>query len=296
MIKVLIDTSYLAYRALHTFKQLTFEEIPTGVIFGFFEQLRTICRSARVNSNRIALFIDSRQSYRRLSYPTYKAKRENRTEEEVQRLILLKDQVKILWSKILPEMGLPVYRQTGLEADDLMAAMAATMKGNQHQGIMITADQDMFQCITEACHWYDPARSVYLYPFSFQANKSIVASQWGEVKALAGCSSDNVAGVPGVGEKTAIKFLKGTLPARFQSFKAIMSVKGKKIIARNRPLVVLPHARTKPIEWCDPKILMDAFFHYCERYGLASYLQKKQRNNWISFFNDPKKRLRKRKK
>jgi len=296
MKRVLIDLSYLAYRAKHSMAGLTHEDYHTGIIYGFFEQLRTICQDPKVNSNRILVFFDSRKSYRRKAYPEYKSKRhEDKTDEEWKQLSIMKDQVKLLYSLILPEMGVPVYRQTGLEADDLMAWTVRKLTKMKESGIMITSDGDMYQCITPYVHWYDPARSRHMMEQNFQLRHNIHPGQWGEVKALGGCTSDNVAGIPGVGELTAIKYLNGALPETYKSYKAIVSKEGQAIVERNRPLVVLPHKKTKKLELRDPEFNSERFFFYCERYGLVSYLKKKKRAGWISFFGGRTRRtLRKR--
>jgi len=289
---VLVDVSFLAYRALHTVGHLAVEETPTGVLFGFFSQLRSICQDPRVDSNKIALFFDSKKSYREKAYPLYKKKRrQEQPEERIQQINSMWDQVKILRNKILPAIGVPCFLQAGLESDDLIAhaSRSLIMKAWQDKGprgVIITADGDLYQCINPACHWYDPSRSKYFDVPTFLAAKGIHPSRWGEVKVIGGCSSDNVTGVPGVGEKTAVDFLKGQLPKKYKRYQAIVSDEGKEIRERNRDLVVLPHPKTKAFELTTPIYNSDAFFHYCERYGLVSFLNKK--GGWLRFWEGRK--------
>lgn len=283
---VLMDLSYLAYRAMHTIGKLSYGDIgPTGVLFGFFNQLKMICQDPKVNSNKIILFFDSRISFRKRLYPTYKEKRrKDRTPEDITQIRLLYKQVNILRTKILPAIGLPVCRQTGLESDDLIA-MAARQLSNPgypgRQAVIITGDGDLFQCITHAVHWYDPQRGLYWTPDTFKKEKGIRARRWGKVKTLAGCHSDNVAGIPRIGEATAIKYLNGVLPVN-KAHTAINSPLGQKIIKRNKKLVCLPHSKTEEVRLLEPKIDIKAFFRIAKKYGFSSFIRNKI--SWTAFW------------
>lgn len=288
---VLIDVSYLAHRALHSTGHLTHGSDPTGILFGFFNQLKQICQDNRIRSNKVVMFFDSKKSYRKKAYPEYKAKRhKNKTEDELVQYSMLKDQVKLLRRRILPDIGFPCYIQSSLESDDLIAYQARLFYSER--AVIVTADQDLFQCIHSTCHWFDPAKDIYLDRTTFEIRKGIDPSQWGEVKAIAGCSSDNVKGILGVGETTAIRHLNGTLPEHYKAYQAIHSKEGQKIIERNRPLVVLPHAKTRDFEIDLPDYNPDAFFDYCKQYGLSSFLD--QRKSWLSFFKGGRMKIRKR--
>lgn len=286
VIYVLVDLSYLCYRAAHTL-ELSHGDAPTGVLFGVLDQLRRVCLDDRVRSNRVLIFADSKKSYRKQLYPLYKHKRHaEHTPEEWAVLKAMRDQRDLLANTILPEVGFPVYRQTGLESDDLMAWVAQDLTHSLHigsgrQGVMITADGDLFQCISDQVHWYDPGRQAYHTPASLLFTRGVTPQQWARVKVLAGCHTDNVPGVPGVGEKTAVKYLQGNLPPRLRARQAIDNARS--VIKRNERLVVLPHKRTKPVELRDPQYDADRFFHYCRRYGLALFLREAQA--WKTLFS-----------
>ncbi len=286
---ILIDTSWLAYRMFFSLEELSYDELPTGVMFGLLEQIKSLPTVLPTASNRFAFFFDSRQSYRRRVFPDYKKKRfEDRTPEEIARLKELKYQLNVLRTELLPAMGFPVYRQTGLESDDLLAAAAASIKddnsGECPLAIIITADGDLYQCISNSIHWFDPSRDTYLSPMGFVKKKGVLPEQWADIKSLAGCSSDAVPGIPGCGEKTAIKYLSGNLPHSYKVFEAITSSKGLGTFLRNNTLIRLPHTKTKPIELVEPVFNPAAFFQLCKKYGMESYLSKRGRQQWESFF------------
>lgn len=287
----LIDSSWLAYRALYGLGDLRGgdTDAPTGVLYGFFEQLRTVCRDPHIRSNQAAIFFDSRKSYRALAYPAYKQKRkQERTPDELALLQVVYGQMRLLRTEILPAIGFPVYRQTGLESDDLIARVAAdlTYEGRgRKMAVMVTADGDLYQCISESVHWYDPGRGRYLDPTEFFNEKmGLKPEQWAEVKALAGCPSDNVKGIPGVGEKTATVHVLGMLPVQPKRLAAINSSEGKDILQRNLKLVRLPHARTRPLTLTPARYDAEAFFAVCRQYGMRSYLSGPKHLDWQDFF------------
>lgn len=284
MIWVLVDMSFLAYRALHAVGNLEHEDMPTGVIYGFFTQLRTLALDPRIRSNKIALFCDSRTSLRQKVYPQYKGKRrEERSEEEAQRIRIMRDQKNLLEGGILEEIGFPIYKQEGLESDDLIADAAKRLTGPKRRGVIITSDGDLYQCITDAVHWFDTQRNVYHTPDTFKEAKKVSPKRWGMVKCIGGCSSDNVAGVPGVGETTAIQYLRGELPKHYARHRAIESADGRSVINRNHELVVLPHYKTGRVELREPQYNPAAFFRMAKLFGLRTFL-KKERKAWEAFF------------
>lgn len=292
---ILIDVSYLAHRAKYAVQGLAWEDFPTGVMFGFWEQLKTICNNPYIDSNRVALFFDSRKSYRRKVFPEYKSqRRKNQTNDEQLQSSIMRDQIKLLRTIVLPKVGFPVYLQSGCESDDLIAQAALQLDQKNERGIIITSDGDLWQCITDNIHWYDPARRKFLDVARFRQEKKIHPDHWGSAKCMAGCSGDEVPGIPGVGEKTAVKYLLGELPCHYKTYKSIQSEEGIEISYRNIELVVLPHPKTKPINLLEPDYNTEAFFESCERYGFLTYLKEPKKKDWERFFNQKEVQPRKR--
>lgn len=285
---VLVDVSYLAHRALHSVGHLRTEGIgPTGVLFGFFTQLREICQDLRVSSNRVVMCFDSDTSHRADQYPFYKEKRRpEKGEQEAENLSMLHDQIRLLREKILPDMGVSCLLQDGLESDDLLAAAADWIffvnEDPEQDGVIITSDSDLWQAMNYYVTWFDPMRNRFYDIHRFKKEKGIPAWWWWKVKAMAGDSSDSIPGIPRVGVKTAVRYLLGELPKHHQTFQAIESEEGKRIVKRNEELIHLPHHKTEPIELVDPQWDPDVFFHYCEEYGLSMFLNK-QRKHWEQF-------------
>lgn len=282
----LFDASWLAYRAKYALGPLSHGDLQTGIVFGFLEQLRATAADSRVATNAIALCFDDRESFRRQSFPGYKARRAaNKPPEELAEALALRDQMERLRKEILPAAGFNCLGQAGLESDDVMAqaAMQISAMGSVDTGVIVTADNDLYQMITERVDWYDPARNLYLDYAGIHAKLGIPSSSWARVKCIAGCAGDDVPGVPNVGVKTATDYLLGLIKhgARFE---AIESLDGRLIAMRNMELVCLPHPRTEPVELKAPAYDPAAFYRAAEKNGFASYLSGPRRKAWDSFF------------
>ena len=284
---ILIDLGWLSYRSMHAMggSGLSHNEHSTGVLYGLLEQIRSLAYDPKLLSNRIAIFCDSRHSFRRDVYPEYKQQRRaKRTDKEIAMRRAMDDQIKVVLPA-LREIGFPVFRQRGLESDDLMAMAARFLDSNAKFGVIVTADGDLYQCITNYVHWYDPSRNRYMDEAAFYRHaEGLDPHQWALAKCLYGCASDNVKGVPGVGPKTALQHQLGFFPVKGKKGIALQSEEGLQIIARNQKLILLPHAATKPITLHEPEYNRRAFFRFCRRYGLASYLRNPRRRYWNAFF------------
>lgn len=290
---LLFDVSYLAHRARFASGDLTYNDFSTGVIFGFWEQVRTICQE--LDSNKALFFFDSKYSKRKAIFPEYKDKRgTDLTPEEKEQLDIMRAQVLLLRREILPTLGFPTFLQRGFESDDLMAQAAWEISEMNQKAFIITSDNDLYQCVDCNVTWYDPARKKRITPESFRREKGISPTQWVQVKCLAGCSSDDVPGIPGVGEKTAIKYLLKSLPGHHKSFKAIECMEGGNTIHRNKQLVSLPFPGLEPLWVREPKVDMEQFFEFCKRYGFASYLRSPRKEEWETLFSHQPKQTRKR--
>ncbi len=283
---VLIDMSWIAHRARFAMDGLEHDDLPTGVLFGFFEQLRKLLTNKFIKSNRAMFFLDSYESVRKKRYSAYKKKRHEDDNEETKDAIrIMYRQVNTLTEDVLPDIGFPVYSQRGLESDDLMAEFALSCTHTKQRAIVITGDKDLLQCISPAVSWYDPSRWLFITQRKFQEKYNIFPYQYGEVKAIAGCSSDEVDGIEGVGEKTAIKFIKGELPKHHKTYQKITSRKGQRIIKRNRKLVVLPHKKTEDLEAPTFNFNISVFYDFCEKYGMELFMADKRLKEWQNIFN-----------
>lgn len=244
---LLFDVSNLAYRALYTTGGLSFEGLPTGVLFGILRDIDNL--TDQFAANRCVFAFDSGGAgYRGQIDSQYKANRRDKelTEEEVQNLIAFRQQVRRLGTELLPKMGFKnIFRVKGYEADDIIAYVAERLKDDE-EAIIVSTDNDLLQCIRPNVSCYSPTKKTLMTWSKFRKEYGILPTSWADVKAIAGCSSDNVVGIKGVGEKTAVKFLKGQLKPSTKTYIGILD--GMGTVARNRTLVTLPLRWEPPLE------------------------------------------------
>jgi DNA polymerase-1 len=245
---LIFDTTYLAHKARFSTGSLKFDGNPTGVAFGV---LRDIERFLELYSPCTCVFAFDwgGPGLRGALSATYKISRSKvknvhgewvpkpmtHDEEEEQRLF--HDQCKTLYREILPNMGFKnIFRVKGFEGDDIIAKVAEDLPMTD-EGVMVSGDHDMWQCLRSNVSWHAPSSGVVTFA-SFQKEWGLYPFQWAMVKSIAGCSSDDVEGVPGVGEKTAAKFVLGKLKPDSTKCKAIEA--NLELMRRNKPLVTLP--------------------------------------------------------
>lgn len=245
---LVLDCSYLCHRAFHTMGGLSFKGSPTGVIFGFLKQVGELQETFR--TPRVVFTFDHPKLKRKEVYPAYKQKRHSkeRSEEEKKQFAALHEQIQCLRTRYLPMIGFRnILCWHGLESDDVMASLAKYRPPSQHF-ILVTADKDLFQMLRPGVEVWNPHTKTLHTHETFQEENGIEPNQYAYVKAIAGCSSDEVEGISRVGEATATKFLRGDLKEDSSLFKKIRSREGRAIVRRNWPLVKLPYKGTPRAE------------------------------------------------
>jgi len=281
MTTLVVDSNFLAHRAIYTMNALSYEDDKTGVIFGFLMQILSYAKEFKTND--IIFCWDSTNSKRKELYPDYKANRvkEDITEEEEELKLSGYKQFDTLREEVLPLMGFKnVYFQDGYEADDLIAT---TVGWHEGEFVIITADHDMYQLLDFADIWNPSSKQLYTYD-DFGREWEVAPVDWIDIKSLAGCSSDNIAGIKGVGEKTAAKFIRNELKSTTKAYQKIESARGN-VLKRNKPLVTLPFIGTNIYKIKDNKLNFDNFVeHICYRYSFDSFLKDNYYLKWENFF------------
>ena len=151
-------------------------------------------------------------------------RRQNLTEEEEESNRIAYEQFDKL-KLVLPEMGFAnVFEEKGYESDDIIASLVV---GSDERTVVISSDKDLYQLLNW-CNICDIKGSVYTKNMFIREYK-INPSGWKRVKSIAGCNTDNIKGVKGVGEKTAIKYLNFIILRFFK--KLLLTFCGLKIVA-----------------------------------------------------------------
>ncbi len=242
---LILDVSNLAYRNFHVLPALRFNDVAMAVVFGIFRDILNL-QEIHQSDNTVFCF-DSRRSARRELFPGYKSNRRKKelTGDERAAHAELHNQVKRLRTKYLPFIGFRnVLVQNGCEADDLIASVCLDNLGKGDRAVVVSTDSDLLQLLgDDQVTIWNPATKKPTNGKSFRKQWGIDPTLWADVKALAGCASDGVPGIEGVGEKTAVKFLSGCLKDTTKAYNGI--VEGNDLYRRNLELVRLPFEGTR---------------------------------------------------
>lgn len=277
----ILDCNGLCWAAYHTIGGLSFDDVATGVIYGFLNKVHSIWKRHR--PARFVFAWDSSCSIRRMMYPDYKSNRHgDLLPEEAERRSKAREQMFHLHEKILPTIGFRnSYRVTGYEADDVIAVMAQKLG----TCCIVSTDKDLLQCLEVGCTMLNPISGLLTTMADFQKEYGIPPSTWAEVKGVAGCPSDNVVGVRGVGVSTACKFFRGDLKGKKKDL--IIEFMASEEYKRNLRLVRLPMQgiRTKVLKMIEPDVWDDdGFLSICTEFGMPSLID--HHNDWRALLNE----------
>jgi len=237
---LILDVHFLCHRAFHTMGRLEFEGERTGVTFGFLKSISFL--KDELVSDRVVFCFESARLKRRDLMADYKRRRHTRVETESETLarLDLKLQIKLLRTKWLPMIGFKnLLCVPGYESDDLMASIAKHARPDEDV-ILVTSDSDMLQCLRPNVSMYDPTKRKLITDEKFKTAHGYAPDQWALVKAMAGCSTDGVPGIGGIGIATAEKIIKNELSLKSAAWRKYASIEGRKAIRKNLALVGLP--------------------------------------------------------
>ncbi|HLP61279.1 MAG TPA: DNA polymerase I [Candidatus Deferrimicrobium sp.] len=199
---LLIDGMYLVFSSFYSYREMrTLKGEPTGATFGFITRVENLIRDLK--PNRIGVAFDLKEkTFRHNLFSTYKSKRLSPPEELVAQMPLIKE--------YLGARGIPVFEFPGFEADDIIAGISKREAAAGNRVIIFTADKDLFQlvAVSENIFIYHPKLKEALQADGIKEHFGVSAAQIVDYLCLTGDSSDNIPGVPGIGEKTALKLME----------------------------------------------------------------------------------------
>ncbi|HET7690437.1 MAG TPA: DNA polymerase I [Nocardioidaceae bacterium] len=202
---LLLDGHSLAYRAffalpLENFSTTTGQ--PTNAVYGFTSMLINVLRDEAPTHIAVA-FDKSRQTFRLAEYPEYKAKRNKTPDEFSSQLSLIRE--------VLDALRVPHLAVEGYEADDIIATLTTQAVAQGFEVRILSGDRDAFQLVTADTTLLYPSRGVSelwrMTPEKVEERYGIPPGRYPDLAALVGEDSDNLPGVPGVGPKTAAKWI-----------------------------------------------------------------------------------------
>jgi 5'-3' exonuclease len=260
---LVIDAPNLCWRMFHVMGQLRFGGEQTGVAYGALREWLRLFRST--DSTGTVWCFDRGAPERAKVYPGYKARRKVRTEDEKVARSACGEQIDRL-EVDLPRLGFSnVFGQDGYEADDLIASVVGDLPEGD-EAFVLSSDKDLWQLLAPNVRIIAGKETLTLQKFT--ERYGIAPHRWADVKALSGCDSDDVEGVRGVGELTAVRYLKRELNPESAAFRKIRE--GRLTWERNLDLVSLPFPGTRLFNVRDDRLDSDRWDEYCKRRGFKT--------------------------
>ncbi|WP_344440362.1 DNA polymerase I [Kitasatospora nipponensis] len=221
---MLLDGHSLAYRAFYALPVENFNTStgqPTNAVYGFASMVSNTVRDEAPTHLAVAFDV-SRKTFRSEEFPDYKANRAKTPDE-------FKSQIGLI-GELLDAMRVPRMALEGFEADDIIATLATAAAADGFEVLIVTGDRDALQLVSEHVTVLYPTKGVSeltrYTPEKVAEKYGVTPRQYPDLAALRGDPSDNLPGIPGVGEKTAAKWVN-----QFGSFDELVSradeVKGK---------------------------------------------------------------------
>ncbi len=282
---MVLDGNSIVNRAYYGIHMLNAPDgTPTNGVYGFVAILERLLELESPDGVCVTFDVHA-PTFRHEMSDAYKATRKPMPED-------LQTQIPIL-KKLLDAMGIRRYELAGWEADDLLGTMAASCEGAGWKCLLVTGDKDAFQLITDATHVvhiktrqgqtetieYDPAR--FREEYGFEPLRMV------DLKALMGDSSDNIPGVPGIGEKSALTLLRqfGTLDGVYKNIEdaAIKPGQRKKLTegeaSARLSYTLATIRRDVPIDFVPEENLWSlkpdaALYDICSRLGFGRFIKK----------------------
>ncbi len=299
---VLIDGNSLAYRAFYALPDTmkTATGIPTNAVYGFTTMIMKILEK---EPDFVAISFDLKgPTFRHKEYPEYKATRQKAPPTLHEQMPHVRE--------IVEALDIPIYELEGFEADDVIGTLAREAEEQGLETTIITGDKDAFQLITDKVKVERTTKGIS-ETTAYDKNKikeeyNLTPKQIIDLKALMGDSSDNIPGIPGVGEKTALQLLKefGSLEQVLRNADRLTKKALKEKIKKNIDLAKLSqklativtsapieidfkHVERKPIDWkkvfplfekYEFKSLLKRYVEVAEGAGVKSALERKTEN------------------
>lgn len=204
---ILIDGHALAFREYYALERTgmkTSTGTPTWAVYGFFKAIFDLLKNKDLNADSIGVAFDvSHQTFRTETYEEYKANR-----------VAMPDQMQVQMGLIyegLKAFSIPIYTKEGFEADDVIGTISKRACALGHKVLILTGDQDSFQLVDkDGCVKVIIPSKGELKEYNWDAvheKLGVYPNQVIDYKALRGDTSDNIPGIKGIGEKTAVKLL-----------------------------------------------------------------------------------------
>jgi len=237
----LIDGSGYIFRAYYALPPLSRKSdgLPTGAVNGFCSMLFKLLEDSKSKDNKekpthfAVIFDSARKNFRNEIYSEYKANRAEAPDDLVPQFEYIR--------KSVDAFNLPSVELLNYEADDLIATYVEQILNEGAKVTIVSSDKDLMQLYKKNVRIYDPMKNKFILPEDILNKFGVKPDKIIDVQALAGDSSDNVPGVPGIGVKTAAELINryGSLEKLFEKAKEIKQNKRRETIIKNKNKAVI---------------------------------------------------------
>jgi DNA polymerase-1 len=219
----LIDGSSYIYRAYFAIRHLSSPRgFPTNALYGFTQMLIKVLKER--SPDHVAVVFDAgRRTFRNDLYPDYKANRVSMPDDLVPQIAPIKEMVRAF--------NIPALELAGFEADDIIGTIARDCENKGVDVVVVTGDKDLMQIVTEHVRLLDTMKEKESGGREVEERFGVGPEKVIDILGLAGDSSDNIPGVPGIGEKTAIKLIQeyGSLDSLLERAGEVKGKNGEKL-------------------------------------------------------------------
>ena len=232
----LIDGSGYIFRAYYALPPLSRKSdgLPTGAVAGFCNMLFKLLEDAKSSDNKskpthfAVIFDSARKNFRNEIYSEYKANRSDAPDDLIPQFDYIRKSVEAF--------NLPSIELINYEADDLIATYSEQIIKKGGDVTIVSSDKDLMQLYKKNIRIYDPMKNKFINEEDIQKKFGVKAEKVIDVQSLAGDSSDNVPGVPGIGIKTAAELINeyGTLENLLSNSKNIKQNKRRETLIKNK--------------------------------------------------------------
>ncbi len=237
----LIDGSGYIFRAYYALPPLSRKSdgLPTGAVAGFCNMLFKLLEDAKSSDNKskpthfAVIFDSARKNFRNEIYSEYKANRSDAPDDLIPQFEYIRKSVEAF--------NLPSIELINYEADDLIATYSEQIIKKGGGVTIVSSDKDLMQLYKKNIRIYDPMKNKFINEEDIEKKFGVEAEKIIDVQSLAGDSSDNVPGVPGIGIKTAAELIKeyGTLENLLSNSKNIKQNKRRETLVKNKQKAII---------------------------------------------------------
>jgi DNA polymerase-1 len=271
---LILDVNNLCWRAFHSTGKLSFAGQGTGVIYGVLNEIRNLMDLHA--TSRIVFCFDHGENKRKAMSEGYKKSRAQKyltmTPEEAEGHADLRRQIDALKKKHRPALGFKnVFYQDGYEADDVIASVVKNLpKGDE--AVIVSSDKDLYQLLSPTVFMWHPVKKEMMTEESFREKWKLGPHWWPRIKAIAGCTSDDIKGVKGAGESKAAMYLRGELKKESKVRKDINAAKDT--VRANLKLVKLPMEGCRVFEVEEDEVKPRAWKALTQKLGMRSMVNR----------------------